>query len=83
MKQTKELDNCCGLIAGLHAIFNNVAIAKLNKGSILEKLHLTMETIKDPTERAKIVDGCKEMKEMHQEAAEEVKCNIGTKQALR
>ncbi len=72
MSQTDELDNCCGLIAGLHAIFNNLATANLNQGSILEKLYQSLTLIKDPNERAKVVDNCLEMKEMHQEAAEEV-----------
>ena len=41
MKQTKELDNACGIIGALHAIFNNVSPDKimLNPESVLSTYH--------------------------------------------
>ena len=37
MKQTPDLDNACGLIAGLHLFGNNTQVIKFTKDSMIQK----------------------------------------------
>ena len=51
MKQTKELDNACGVIACLHAIYNNQDHIKLEDGKTLSNFY---NMIKDGKSSAEI-----------------------------
>jgi ubiquitin carboxyl-terminal hydrolase L3 len=35
MKQTKVLDNACGIIACLHAVYNNLSWMQIEEGSVI------------------------------------------------
>lgn len=63
MKQTGSLDNACGVIAGIHSIFNNPAVA-ITPDSILAKFKENTAA-RSPAQRAKVLEGAKEFKEQH------------------
>jgi ubiquitin carboxyl-terminal hydrolase L3 len=62
MKQSKDLDNACGLIAGLHVIGNKKDI--LLKEGILKRFFKITETLSDE-ERAKFLENSNELKTKH------------------
>jgi ubiquitin carboxyl-terminal hydrolase L3 len=62
MKQSRDLDNACGLIAGLHAIGNNKEITL--KEGILKRFFKLTDTMNDE-ERATFLENYKELKTKH------------------
>lgn len=68
MWQTGELDNACGLIACLHAVFNN-----RKKVEIRDPLNELWELVakQTPEERAKTLDNFKKIKEAHKACSAE------------
>ncbi|CAI2379283.1 unnamed protein product [Moneuplotes crassus] len=68
MKQTKTLDNACGIIACLHAIMNHTSDISLTADSILDKFQ--KETAdKTAEERATYLEEFKEFQEEHKSHA--------------
>ena len=67
MKQTSELDNACGLIAGLHLFGNNKTI-KFKDASIIKKFFDESCGV-DFLKRAKTLESFSDFKEAHHEAA--------------
>ena len=63
MKQTEELDNACGVIAALHAIYNNVSDDKiaLDPESVLGRF---LSAIRDasPADRATALENFNDFK---------------------
>jgi ubiquitin carboxyl-terminal hydrolase L3 len=51
MKQTNKLDYACGVIACIHAVFNNIDKIELKKDSVLEKFYRGTKN-QTPIERA-------------------------------
>ena len=51
MKQTRELDNACGVIAALHVVYNNQAVVDLTPESTLKNFFNQVE-MQTPAERA-------------------------------
>lgn len=70
MKQTKELDNACGIIACLHACLNNLDKIELTHGSILDNFYNGCKDL-SPGEKAKYLENSTEFKVQHLSAAEE------------
>ena len=69
MKQTKTLDNACGIIACLHVCYNNVTqIGGLQDDSILGK-YLAGAKDADPATRASLLENATEFKVAHAAAA--------------
>lgn len=68
MKQEGELDMACGIIACLHAIFNNLPQVGIEPDSVLSRF-LSQVKDKTPAERAVDLDQCRDFKVAHQEAA--------------
>jgi hypothetical protein len=62
MKQSRDLDNACGLIAGLHIIGNNKDITL--KEGILKRFYKMTENYSDD-ERAKFLESSTELKTKH------------------
>lgn len=79
MKQTGSLDNACGVIAGIHAVLNNPAIA-LNKDSILANFKAHTET-QTPAQRAKTLESANEFKQQHKTFAMQGQSNLATTQS--
>lgn len=71
MKQTGQLDNACGLIAGIHVIGNNLknGRAKLEANSILDRFFTQTDSLNFEG-RAKVLEAFDEFKTVHSEAAE-------------
>ena len=65
MKQTRELDSACGLIAALHIFGNNKDDFCLSDESILKKFFIGATTISD-YQRAKYLEDFTELKLKHQ-----------------
>lgn len=70
MKQTGTLDNACGIIACLHAIFNNPNQVEIEVDSILGK-YLSDVQNKTPAERATALENNEGFKTKHKEFAAE------------
>ena len=68
MKQTSQLDNACGIIACLHSIYNNQDNIPVEDGSILKNF-LAMTAGKSAAERATLLEGYQQFKDIHKEAA--------------
>ena len=64
MKQTSTLDNACGIIACLHAIFNNQDKVPVESDSILGK-YLQDAQNKSPAERATALESNDGFKNKH------------------
>lgn len=64
MKQTATLDNACGVIACIQAIFNNLGENKIHliEGQPLKNFYNSVKD-KDPAERASILEGFTEFQE--------------------
>ncbi|XP_038127695.1 ubiquitin carboxyl-terminal hydrolase isozyme L1 isoform X1 [Cyprinodon tularosa] len=71
LKQTTS--NSCGTIALLHAVANNKAKMSFDSSSVL-KTFLDETANMSPDDRAKHLEGNKEIKEAHNEAAKEGQC---------
>ena len=63
-KQEGKLDNACGVIACLHAVYNNLDKVNLDQGSVLAKF---FDQVKDksPKDRATELEGYKDFQEAH------------------
>ena len=70
MLQCGNLDNACGLIACIHAVFNNLSHIKLLPGSPLDKFW-TQSCKLNPKERADTLDGCEEIQAAHDKCGHE------------
>jgi ubiquitin carboxyl-terminal hydrolase L3 len=71
MKQTEKLDNACGIIACLHAVYNSAAIVSdLAEGSILAD-HLTSVLALSPEARAAALEANSAMQAVHRQRANE------------
>lgn len=70
MKQTRKLDNACGIVASIHAILNNVENKniKLDKDSVLGKYAAKAKKL-SPAERATLLENSNEFKMIHKEHA--------------
>lgn len=68
MKQTSDLDNACGLIAGLHLFGNNTQVLKFNKDSIIQKF-FDKAMSADSLQRAKDLEDFAQFKEVHNDFA--------------
>ena len=70
MKQTYELDNACGVIACLHAIYNNLSAGKisLNPDSVLAGFLATVQDA-SPEERATALESYNAFKEQYRSVA--------------
>lgn len=81
MKQTGTLDNACGIIACLHAIFNVKEVeAELDAGSILATFKEQVKT-QTPAEKATSLENANEFKQVHREAAMQGQSNLAASQA--
>jgi len=69
MEQTEELDYACGLIAGMHAIGNNLEKINLPEGSLLSNYFIKALEL-TPNKKAELLCQCSEMKQVHDEHAE-------------
>lgn len=70
MKQTRKLDNACGIIASIHCILNNVEnqYIQLDKDSVLGK-YLAKASKLTPEDRATLLENSNEFKMIHKEHA--------------
>ena len=70
MKQTRKLDNACGIIASIHAILNNVENKniRLDKDTVLGK-YIAKASSLTPAERATLLENSNEFKMIHKEHA--------------
>ena len=64
MKQTGALDNACGIIACIHAIFNNQDKVSVEADSILGKYLQDVQN-KSPEERATALESNEGFKSKH------------------
>jgi ubiquitin carboxyl-terminal hydrolase L3 len=80
MKQTGTLDNACGVIACLHAIFNNLEGIPLEEGKTLLNYWSHVQD-KTPEERATILEGFKAFQEQHKAFASQGQSNLAQSQA--
>lgn len=79
MKQTGRLDNACGVIACLHALYNNNTI-ELAKGSILAN-HRAATQLMSPEARALALESNREFQEVHKKRANEGSSHIPQEQS--
>ena len=70
MKQHDALDNACGVIACLHAVYNTAAGATLPAESILAR-HLATASALDPAARAAALEANVEFQSVHKAMASE------------
>lgn len=75
MKQTKKLDNACGVIASLHAIGNLKDEKTISENTILNKFFKESETITDE-ERALNLENSNEFKKAHSNFAGQGQSNL-------
>jgi ubiquitin carboxyl-terminal hydrolase L3 len=77
MKQTSELDNACGLIAGLHALGNTVDfnLSKVTDNSIIKRFFDQAKPV-DWEQRGKILEGFNDFKTAHGEFANQGQSSI-------
>ena len=70
MKQTSELDNACGIIAALHAIYNNTGDQKINlmPDSVLASFLDSVNGV-SPAERATALESYSAFKEAYRATA--------------
>ena len=70
MKQTDELDNACGVIAALHAIFNNLGDGKvtLTEDSVLSNFYKSVQS-SSPDERATALENYTDFKQEYRSVA--------------
>jgi len=73
MKQTPALDNACGIIACLHAVYN--LRIPVDSGSILAKYQEATRS-QSPEEKAAALEKMQEFKDAHSEFAELVISNV-------
>lgn len=81
MKQSKTLDNACGIIACLHALFNNTAtLAAIQEGSVLSRF---WEKVKDetPQERCTSLENFTDFQKAHKAYANQGQSALATTQA--
>jgi len=64
MKQTKVLDNACGVIACLHAILNNVDKVRITQHGTLDTFWRATQG-RSPQERATILENSRTFQEQH------------------
>eukprot|EP00826_Nyctotherus_ovalis_P029470 TRINITY_DN2329_c0_g1_i1.p1 TRINITY_DN2329_c0_g1~~TRINITY_DN2329_c0_g1_i1.p1 ORF type:complete len:274 (-),score=84.58 TRINITY_DN2329_c0_g1_i1:118-816(-) len=74
MWQTKTLDNACGLIACIHAVFNNLAIVPVAEGSPLKEFY-NVAIKQSPEERAATLDGFTSIKSVHRDCGKKGQSN--------
>lgn len=74
MWQTKTLDNACGLIACIHAVFNNLAIVDIAEGSPL-KIFYEASIKQSPEERANTLDNFTAIKTVHRDCGKKGQSN--------
>ena len=79
MKQLGTLDNACGVIAALHAIYNNLHLITLEPDKTLAK-YLNAVRDKTPVERATILEGFQEFQEQHKAFAAQGQSNLAETQ---
>lgn len=80
MKQTEILDNACGVIACLHAIFNNMELIALEEEKTLSKYWETVQG-KTPHERAIILEGFTEFQQQHKAFASQGQSTMAESQS--
>jgi ubiquitin carboxyl-terminal hydrolase L3 len=80
MKQTETLDNACGVIACLHAIFNNMELIALEEGKTLSKYWENAQG-KTPEERAILLEGFTEFQQQHKAFASQGQSNLAESQS--
>ena len=68
MKQSNTLDNACGIIACLHAIFNNQGTVGVNDASVLASFWAQVQD-QSPEERCTSLENFAEFKEAHKSYA--------------
>lgn len=51
------MDNACGVIACLHAVYNNLDRVNLDQGSVMAKFYDEVKD-KNPKDRATALEGC-------------------------
>ena len=71
MKQTKELDNACGVIACLHAIYNNQDHIQLEDGKTLSNFYNMIKDGKSSAEIATALESYDDFKKQHKSFAEQ------------
>ena len=79
MWQTETLDNACGLIACIHAVFNNLAAVTLAKGSALEEFY-NASIKQTPEERANTLDDFEAIKTVHRDCGKKGQSNLVQKE---
>jgi len=79
MKQTPILDNACGVIACLHAIFNNMELITLQEGKTLSN-YLNKVLDKTPQERALILEESTDFQKQHHTFAAQGQSNLAESQ---
>jgi ubiquitin carboxyl-terminal hydrolase L3 len=79
MKQSKTLDNACGIIACLHAVFNNPGIVPIQENSILANF---WDVVQDqtPEERCTSLESFAAFKEAHKSYAMQGQSHLATSQ---
>ena len=64
MRQSDKLDYACGVVAGIHAILNNLDKIKLKENSVLAKFFEVTKNL-TPNEKAYILEENEEFKVPH------------------
>ena len=80
MKQTGTLDNACGVIACLHAIFNNMEMICLEEDKTLANYWKGVQG-KTPEERASILEGFTSFQQKHKTFAAQGQSNLAESQS--
>ena len=70
MKQTRELDNACGIIAALHCIYNSLSEDKIQliPDSVLDKFYAGISNA-SPSERASTLENYNDFKKQYRSVA--------------
>lgn len=80
MKQTRELDQACGLVAALNLFGNNLEILDLPIDCLLKNFY-DKACITNPEERAKLLEENNEFKTKHQIFAHQGQSNLPTEES--
>lgn len=75
MKQTKKLDNACGVIASIHSVFNNREDNTIKQNSILENFYNESKD-KSDAERASTLETSNDFKKSHTNFAGQGQSNL-------
>merc|ERR1712228_996157 len=78
MKQTKILDNACGIIACIHSIYNNLGADKIKlvEGSLLDQYFKKVEGLATPEERSTALETFEEFKAEYKKRAQLGQSNL-------